>query len=110
MVDLLQPWIEAMRAGAYERAWQIAAETLRTRDPATRDDPAQPCHLRWVWDGRPFDGCDVLVRCYRGLGDTLQFARFLPALVKRAASVTVECPPRLMPLLEAMAGSAGVIP
>ena len=78
-----------MRAEDYGAAWRLADETLRTRDPATRDDPTVPFHLRWVWDGRPFDGRDVLVRCYRGLGDTLQFARYLPLLAERAASVTL---------------------
>lgn len=110
MADLLQHWIRAMRAEDYGAAWRLADETLRTRDPATRDDPTVPFHLRWVWDGRPFDGRDVLVRCYRGLGDTLQFARYLPLLAERAASVTLEAPPRLIPLLEALPGVARIIP
>lgn len=62
---------------------------------AIRDDPALPYHLRWVWDGTAPDDRHVLVRCYHGLGDTLQFARFLPALAARAASVTFEVQPRL---------------
>lgn len=88
-----------MREGDYESAWALSAETLAARDPATRDDPGKPYHLRWVWDGQPFDGRDVLVRCYHGLGDTLQFARYLPLLAARAASVTLEGPPRLAGLL-----------
>ena len=78
-------WTAAMRSGAYERAWDMALASLVARDPATRDDPALPYHLRWVWSGEPVDGRDVLVRCYHGLGDTLQFARFLPLLAARAA-------------------------
>jgi hypothetical protein len=93
-------WTAAMRAGDYARAWSLSEETLATRDPATRDDPRLPYHLRWVWDGTPPDGRDVLVRCYHGLGDTLQFARYLPELARRAASVTVEVHPRLLCLLE----------
>ncbi len=92
-------WVAAMRAGRYADAWALAARTLAERDPATRDDPRLPYHLRWVWDGRPFDGRDVLVRCYHGLGDTIQFARFLPQLAARAASVTVEVQPRLLDLV-----------
>ena len=88
-----------MREGAYETAWTLAARTLGERDPAARDDPTLPYHLRWVWDGRPVDRRDVLVRCYHGLGDTLQFARFLPLLASRAASVTVEVQPRLLDLI-----------
>jgi hypothetical protein len=52
-----------------------------------------------VWDGRPLDGRHVLVRCYHGLGDTIQFARFLPMLGRRAASLTIELPPALIGLI-----------
>lgn len=92
-------WVEAMRAERYAEAWALAGRTLAERNPATRDNPALPYHLRWVWDGRSFEDRDVLVRCYHGLGDTLQFARFLPLLADRAASVTVEVQPRLLDLV-----------
>ncbi len=103
MADRMDEWAAAMRAGAYHTAWALAARTLAERDPARRDDPALPYHLRWVWDGRAMDGRDVLVRCYHGLGDTLQFARFLPLLASRAASVTVEVQPRLLELIATVA-------
>lgn len=92
-------WTDAMRTARYDAAWAIEQAALATRDPATRDDPARPFHERWVWDGRAIEGRDILVRCYHGLGDTLQFARYLPALAARARSVVVEAPPRLHPLL-----------
>ncbi len=71
--------------------------------PTTRDDPALPYHLRWVWDGRPFAGRRVLVRCYHGLGDTIQYARYLAPLRARAASVTLEVQPELLALLRGAA-------
>jgi len=77
----------------------MEAATIASRDPATRNDPSLPYHLRWVWDGRPVEGRDVLVRCYHGLGDTIQFARYLPALAARARTVTLEVQPRLVPLM-----------
>lgn len=104
MTDAGQAWIAAMRAGRFDDAWALSEQDLRLRDPATRDDPAMPYHLRWVWDGRPFDGRRVLVRCYHGLGDTIQFARYLPMLAQRAASLTVEVQPALLPLLTQMNG------
>ena len=88
-----------MRAERFADAWAVEQAVLEARDLATRDDPRLPYHQRWVWDGRPFSGRDVLVRCYHGLGDTIQFARFLPALAARARSVTVEAPAHLHPLL-----------
>jgi hypothetical protein len=110
MGALIQRWIQAMRTGEYETAWSLAQEVAAARDPATRDDPAQPFHLRWVWDGQPVEGRHVLVRCYRGLGDTLQFARYLPLLAERAASVTVEAQPGLVPLLRGLSGVTKVLP
>ena len=97
-------WMRCMRAQDFGGAWAISDAVLAGRDPAGCDDPNLPYHLRWVWDGTPPDGRHVLVRCYHGLGDTLQFARFLPALRARAAHVTLEAQPELCPLLARMPG------
>jgi hypothetical protein len=99
MSRLLEEWIRAMREGDHEGAWAISEKRATERSPQCRDDPALPYHQRWIWDLRELDGRDVLVRCYHGLGDTIQFLRFLPELRRRAASVTLEIQPRLIPLL-----------
>lgn len=100
----IDPWTAAMRRGDYAAAFAIGEAALAARDPARRDDPLIDYHRRWVWNGRAFDGEDVLVRCYHGLGDTIQFARFLPLLRQRARSVTVEAPARLHNLLATIRG------
>ncbi len=110
MADLHQQWTDAMRREDYAGAWALSARALAARDPATRDDPSLPYHLRWVWDGRAFDGRDVLVRCYHGLGDTIQYARFLPALAARAARVTVEAQPSLCDLLATIDAPLTIVP
>ena len=69
-----------------------------------------PRHLQRIWDGRPIDGRRVLVRCYHGLGDTIQFARFLPLLARRAASVVVWAQPALIPLLSTLAAPLELLP
>ena len=99
-----------MRAGAFEEAWTISTGILARRDPATRDDPMQPYHRRWVWDGTDVAGRHVLVRCYHGLGDTIQFARFLPVLGRRAASVTLEVQAALCGMFANLPGVTRVIP
>lgn len=99
-----------MRDGAFGDAWAVSDRVLAARDPATRDDPAEPYHCRWVWDGGPFDGRRVLVRCYHGLGDTLQFCRFLPALRRRAVHVTLEAQAELLPLLHQVQGVDRLVP
>ena len=106
----MEKWCAAMRGDRFEAAWALSTEALAERDPATRDDPRCPYHQRWVWDGSDVSGRHVLVRCYHGLGDTIQFARFLPLLGTRAASVTVEMQPRLIALFEGMAGVDRLVP
>ena len=103
-------WAAAMRAGAFDAAWAVSDAVLAARDPATRDDPALPYHLRWLWDGQPLDGRRVLVRCYHGLGDTLQFCRYLPLLRPRVAGLTLEAQPELVPLLRRLPGPDRLIP
>lgn len=105
MVDRIFRWVASMRTEDYATAWALCEQDLRERKAVRRDDPATPYHLRWVWDGRPFKDRHCLVRCYHGLGDTIQFARFLPVLAGQAASVTVEVQPRLRELLAR--GAAG---
>ena len=99
-----------MRRGDHSCAWRISDAVLAARDPATRDDPALPYHQRWVWDGRPLDGRDVTVRCYHGLGDTIQFAQFLPVLAARAAATTLEAQPELLRLIEAQGWPIRAVP
>lgn len=103
-------WIAATRTERFETAWALSRRALDARDPTARDDPSLPYHLRWVWDGRDVTGRHVLVRCYHGLGDTLQFARYLPRLAELAASLTVETQPRLICLLAGMKGVDRFVP
>ncbi len=96
-----------MREGRFDEAWAIGDAVLGARDPASRDDPALPYHLRWVWDGTAPDGRHVLVRCYHGLGDTVQFARYLPLLRARCARLVVEAQPALLGWLARLPGASG---
>jgi hypothetical protein len=110
MQDIENEWMTAMRRGDYAAAWAISDRVLAARDPAGRDDPRLPYHLRWVWDGRPFRNRHVLIRCYHGLGDTLQFARALPVLRRQVASLTVEVQPELLGLMATVPGTDRLIP
>ena len=51
-----------------------------------------------------------LVRCYHGLGDTLQFIRFVPRLAAVARSVVIEAQAALLPLLRSVPGAAAFYP
>ncbi|MCK1653498.1 hypothetical protein IVA88_18935 [Bradyrhizobium sp. 149] len=91
-----------MRAGDFERAWAI-----NDRDLAMLAYPPKhtgPRHLQRIWRGEELRGKDVLVRCYHGLGDTIQFLRFMRPLRDIARRVTVWCQIELLPLVERAAG------
>jgi hypothetical protein len=63
-----------------------------------------------VWDGSPIDGRRVLVRCYHGLGDTIQFVRYAPMLRRRAREVVFWVQPRLLRLLARTDGIDRLLP
>jgi hypothetical protein len=69
-----------------------------------------PRHQQWVWDGRPLAGQRVLVRCYHGLGDTIQFARFFTPLAALASELVIWAPPALVELLRTVDGVTRVLP
>jgi hypothetical protein len=102
--DLAATWQRAMRRGDFEAAWAIGDQVLASG--AARDWSA-PRHQQRVWDGRPLAGQRVLVRCYHGLGDTIQHARFWPRLARLASEVTVWAQPALLPLLARLVGWQG---
>jgi len=102
------PWTEAMLAGDFARAWELSDRVLRQRRGQSCAD--RPYHLRWVWDGTPLAGRRVLVRCYHGLGDTLQFIRFAPQVAAIARSVIIEAQAELLPLLRSIPGAAALYP
>ncbi|GJG87487.1 hypothetical protein tb265_26680 [Gemmatimonadetes bacterium T265] len=101
-------WLRHMRRGAWGHAWAVGDAVRRARAGATCWHV--PRHEQWVWDGSPLDGRRVLVRCYHGLGDTLQFARFVPPLRATASDVTMWAQPALLPLLTTMRGVGALAP
>jgi tetratricopeptide (TPR) repeat protein len=55
------------------------------------------CFPTWAGPGR--EGERVLVLNDRGLGDTIQFVRYLPLMAKAGVELTFVCPPKLHRLL-----------
>jgi hypothetical protein len=51
------------------------------------------------WDGTPLPDGTLLVHCEQGLGDTMQFVRFVPLARKRCGRLILAAQPKLIPLL-----------
>jgi len=101
-------WMCHMLQGDFESAWRLADRDRDLRRGRPMNAATLPRHSRAVWDGSALDGQRILVRCYHGLGDTIQFIRYLPLLAQRAASVCVEAQPQLLELLTDMPGIDGL--
>jgi hypothetical protein len=106
--ELNTRWIELMRRGEFAKAWAVSdsAQLLR----AGIDCSSWPRHEQFIWNGAPLQGRDVLVRCYHGLGDTIQYLRFLPALRQIARDVTIWIQPALLPLTRFVSGAPRSLP
>jgi hypothetical protein len=83
-------WQCHMLLGEFEHAW-AQSDLIERRG---RLDPNR------FWDGERVDGRRVLIRCLHGLGDTIQFIRYVPLVRARAKSVIIEAQPKLKILLE----------
>jgi hypothetical protein len=106
--DLGAAWMRHMRAGAWDAAWRVSDRVLASHAGVACWD--RPRHEQWVWDGTPLDGRRVLIRCYHGLGDTIQFIRFAPRVKQVAAEVIVWAQPALIPLLRTVDGIDRLLP
>jgi tetratricopeptide (TPR) repeat protein len=73
--------------GGFDRRWQLS-------NAPVRPDVAPE------WRGEPLGGGALHVYAEQGLGDAIQFARFLPRLDELAANVTVAVPPALVDLMK----------
>ncbi len=79
-----------MLTGEFELAWRESDAIANRGQP----DPNR------FWDGRPFTGRKVLLRCLHGLGDTLQFVRYAHLIRQQARWLAIEGQPRLKLLLK----------
>jgi len=85
-----------MLDGVYESAWEHMAWRREMPDGSPSNDRL----FTPPWEGDPLRGRTLLLQAEQGLGDTLQFARYLPAALQRAQGrVVLECPDALRSLL-----------
>jgi hypothetical protein len=90
-------WAEHMRHGDFEAAWRISDESRRSERAFDR---RLPRHFQSVWRGASLKKRRILIRCYHGLGDTIQFIRYATLVKAIAAEVIVSAQPELIPLLQ----------
>ncbi|HSZ55892.1 MAG TPA: tetratricopeptide repeat-containing glycosyltransferase family protein [Tepidisphaeraceae bacterium] len=82
----------------YEARWETPAGRAMARTFA------QP-----LWDGSPLAGRRILLHAEQGLGDTIQFIRYVPLVKEMGGVVSVLCPPELRRLLTGQLGIEQIV-
>jgi len=89
------------REGWPEYEWRFRRDKWRSFYPYRHEVPR--------WNGHPFQGRRLLVHDEQGLGDTLQFLRYLPMVKALGGAVILETKSKLLPLLKNLAGADEVV-
>ena len=87
--------------GRLEEAW-TESEWRYSIPTATSFYPYR--YTKPKWKGDPLRGRTLLVHREQGLGDVIQYLRFLPLLARLDGRVKFECPTPLLPLVSSMPG------
>lgn len=85
--------------GDYKRGWQ----EYEWRFKRSGSGNVYPHRLRTPrWRGDDYEGLRLLVHCEQGMGDALQFMRYLPLAKERGGTLILETHAPLAPLLKAL--------
>ncbi len=84
--------------GFAEYEWRFHRTTCPLRDYP---------HPRW--DGTVRAGFRLLIYAEQGYGDTIQFVRFIPQLVREGMVITFACYPELVRLMQCLSGLCHVV-
>jgi tetratricopeptide (TPR) repeat protein len=89
-----------MLLGDFEAGWAAREARWSTPDPSPYPKFSQP-----MWLGEEsIAGKTILVHVDEGLGDTIQFVRYVPDVAARGARVVLAIEPALVPLLSGFPG------
>lgn len=102
-------WNQALNSlllGDYAPGWQHYEWRWRRTGAAPERYPERP-----LWTGREsLAGKTILLHAEQGLGDTIQFARYVPLIAERGARVLLEVYPPVAPLFVRLPGVSQLLP
>jgi tetratricopeptide (TPR) repeat protein len=100
--------------------WNLALAQLRRGDFCngwkgyewrwTRPGVSPRSFIQPLWDGSPLEGRRILLHAEQGLGDTIQFVRYVAAVERLGGDVILECQAPLCGILASAPGAGRVIP
>jgi tetratricopeptide (TPR) repeat protein len=94
-----------LTVGDYARGSQEYEWRWKRTGMAARKEFRRP-----PWLGEtPLAGKTIMLHAEQGLGDTVQFARYVPQIARMGARVVLEVPPELKTLLSGLDGVAAIV-
>lgn len=81
----------------HEWRWKLSVNRPRNFDCA-------------LWKGEPLHGKAILIHAEQGLGDTIQYIRYLPMVAERGGRVILDVPQSLCRLFHGLPGADQIIP
>jgi len=90
--------------GDFEQGWPLYEARWRMKSRAP-----EPAFVQPRWDGSSLAGRRILLHGEQGLGDIIQFIRYVPLVRDRGGVCIVLCPPELRRLLEGQCGIEQVV-
>jgi hypothetical protein len=91
--------------GDFQQGWEELEWRWKCKDfPSPRRNFAQG-----QWDGCPLESRTLLLHTEQGLGDAIQFIRYLPMVRQRGARIIVECQAELQRLFQTIAGECPIV-
>ena len=89
----------------FQRGWEEYEWRWKCRDfPSPPRNFPQP-----QWDGRKLETHTLLLHTEQGLGDAIQFIRFLPLVAERCGRIIIECQADLQRLFRTTAGNCQIV-
>jgi tetratricopeptide (TPR) repeat protein len=88
--------LASLTAGDFETGWREFEWRLACFPNLRRNFEAPP------WKQQDLSGKTILLHCEGGIGDAIQFVRYVPLIKHRAGRVILECPPPLADLFRAL--------
>jgi len=92
-----------LQSGDWGPGWKEYEARWETGEHAPRS------FLQPVWRGQPLEERPILLHAEQGLGDTVQFLRYVALVKQKHAYVLVECPPKLLRIAKTVDGVDQVV-
>jgi Flp pilus assembly protein TadD len=91
--------------GDFQQGWEEHEWRWKCKDfPSPRRTFAQG-----QWDGCPLENRALLLHAEQGVGDAIQFIRYLPLVKQRGGKIIIECQAELQRLFQTVAGSCQIV-